>query len=89
MNFVVEGYKTEVFENVHGMEMEEDHLVNESSYQTAEQAERAARELYAHGQVDLIYISHLGGNDFASRYWNPREGISATGTNWVEEFEAQ
>lgn len=88
MNFVVEGYKTEVFENAYGMEMQEDKLVSETRYQTADQAEKAAKKLYEQGGIDLIYISHLGGKDFASRYWNPREGISATGVNWVKEFES-
>lgn len=87
MNFQVTGSKTETFENKYGMEMEELKLVGEKGCNTATQAEKAAKELYEEG-ADHIEIVHLGSKDFAVRYWNPREGISAAGVNWAEEFEA-
>ncbi|MFA1821145.1 helix-turn-helix domain-containing protein [Virgibacillus oceani] len=87
MNFLVTGYKVETFENVAGMEMQEENLISEAKYNTATQAEEAAKELYEKG-ADHIEIVHLGGKDHAVRYWNPREGVAATGVNWTKEFEA-
>lgn len=87
MNFKVTGFKTVTFENKDGMIMEDMEEIGWKDCQTATQAEKHAKALYDKG-ADYIEIIHIATDDHAVRYWNPREGISATGMNWAEEFQA-
>lgn len=87
MNFKVTGFKTYTYENKDGMLMEGEEKINEVGCYSSTQAETAAKGMHGKGAND-IEIVHIATDDFAVRYWNPREGISATGTNWAEEFDA-
>lgn len=86
MNFTVTAYNKKVFKNQHGMKMHENELVKKVDCYTATQAHKKAKELYEQG-VDSICINHLGGGDLAVRFWCPREGVTATAVNWVDEFD--
>lgn len=86
MNFSVTGFKKLTFENKDGVMMNDTELIGMMDCHTATQAEKQAKKLYEEG-ADDIEIIHKSSDDYAVRYWNPREGISATGMNWAEEFE--
>lgn len=87
MNFKVTGLKTVTFENKYGMMMEDGELIGSTDCYTSSEAEKCAKKLYEKG-ADDIEIIHMATDDHAVRYWNPREGISSTGINWAEEFNA-
>ena len=87
MKFSVAGFKTEEYENNHGMIMQEENLVDEAEFSKAKEAEKFAKTLFDNG-ADIIEIIHISGKNQSVKYWNPRVGISSTGVNWAEEFGA-